>query len=202
MCAAISTIKSRFKKEDLITILNKFNLPITGTKHIMAERIVELKKSCDELSDIIEIETYGYIRCKIKDGIEISCCVCLRKGFELDMYSCKTCKEGIVCPHCIDSDDYDLCDENYNQLCPICKTSKLFSNFEKNKLKLKCNLIKEIADTKDISVSSICDIIKKCHLENPIDETQLFKSTYTLTRQLGNKLNITSDQALLLIYKI
>lgn len=198
MCAAITTIKSRFKKDELITILNKFNLPITGTKHIMAERIFELKQTCEELCEIVEIETFGYLRSKIKNGLELTCCVCLRKGFELDMYSCKTCKEGIVCPHCIDNIEYNICDKNYNELCPICKNSKLFSNYEKNKLRLKCNLIKEISQINSISITTVCDIIRNAKFENSYDETEPFKASLKFSKFLCDKLNITIEQSLIL----
>lgn len=199
MCAAISTISSRFKKEELIILLNKFDLPINGTKYVLSERIHMLKKSMDDLKEILELEQFGYLRCKIKDGIEIKCCICLRKGYELDMYSCKTCKEGILCPDCIENDEYELVDDNYNQLCPICKTSKLFSNYEKNKIKEKCNLMKEISETSGMSMTSLCDIIKKIKLDNPNDEKEPIKSLYKLEKALCNKLNITFQQSIILI---
>jgi hypothetical protein len=129
MSSSISTIKSGFKKEELIVILNKFNLSITGTKQNMAERIFELKKTFTDLSEIIEIDKYGYLRSKCPNNEEeILCCICSRKGFEIDMYSCRTCKEGILCTVCMDNDNYEVYDDDYNLLCPICKTSKLYSN--------------------------------------------------------------------------
>ena len=196
MSAAISTISSRFKKEELITILNKFDLPVNGTKYVLSERIHALKKTIDELKEILELEQFGYFRCH--EGVELLCCICLRKGYELDMYSCKTCKEAIVCPACMNNDNYDLCDDNYNQLCPICKKSPLFDNYEKFKIKEKCNLIKEISETSGMSITTICDIIKKVKIDNPYDETEPFKSGFKLARALCDKLNITFQQSSIL----
>jgi len=196
MCAAISTISSRFKKEELITILSKFELPIIGTKYVLSERIHTLKKTIDELKEILELEQFGYFRCH--EGDELLCCICLRKGYELDMYSCKTCKEAIVCPACIYNDNYELCDDNYNPLCPICKKSPLFDNYEKFKIKEKCNLMKEISETSGMSITTISDIIKKVKIDNPYDEKEGFKSSYKLRKILCNNLNITFQQSCIL----
>ena len=131
MSASIKQIQ-RFNKPHLVTLADYFHLHKDGTKQIIAERIFELNKPYDELCDIVENEKTG-----------ILCCICLNKGQELEMYSCKTCKEGVLCENCTNNELFDNYDDNFNNLCPICKVSPLYSNSEKNRLKIKCDFIKQ-----------------------------------------------------------
>jgi hypothetical protein len=114
----------------------------------------------------------------------------------MDMYSCKSCKEGIVCPACMDNLNYELYDENFNNLCPICKTFKLNSNYTKQCLKEKCNLIKEISETKGILLTDLLNIINKVKKEIPGDS---FENDFKKQTQLCNELNIEYNQAFILL---
>lgn len=162
MFASINSIKNRFNKKELFILLNAFNLSKDGTKQIIAERIFGLNKTFNELRDIIDDETNG-----------ILCCICLNKGNELDMYTCKTCKEGIVCNNCINNDLFDNYDEKLNELCPICKISPMYSNYTKNQLKIKCDFIKTLTETNNISISEFYKIIQT------IKEEQMFEQSIT-----------------------
>ena len=159
MLASINQIKTRFNKKQLFILLDASFLPKDGTKQILAERIFELKKTYEELCDIIDDETNGVL-----------CCICLNKGQELDMYSCKTCKEGIVCQNCITNESFNNYDDKFNELCPICKVSPMYSNYEKTELKIKCDAIKEFSEKNNISISELCKIIKTIKEEQLLEE--------------------------------
>lgn len=161
MFASVNQIKNRFNKKELISILNASLLPKDGMKQILAERIFELKKTYRELCDIADDETNG-----------ILCCVCFNKRKELYMYGCRTCKEGIICETCIDNDSYGIYDDEHNNLCPICKISRMYSVYDKNTLTRQCNYIKQFSETNKISVSELCKII------TTIKEEQLYEQTY------------------------
>jgi len=144
MIATINSIKTRFNKKQLFILADYFHLPKNGTKEIIAEKIFECKKTYDDLYDIVDNETNGLL-----------CCICLNKENQMNMYSCKTCKEGIVCDNCIDND----VDDDLNNLCPICKVSPIYSNYKKNQLKIKCDRIKNFSETNNISITKLCEII-------------------------------------------
>ena len=169
MFASVNQIKNRFNKKELISILNASLLPKDGTKQILAERIFELKKTYQELCDIVDDETNG-----------ISCSVCYNKCNESYMYSCRTCKEGIACETCIDNDSYSIYDDEHNILCPICKVSRMYSVSAKNRLTLKCNFIKQFSETNKISASELCKII------TTIKEEQLYEQTCKIIRARGD----------------
>jgi hypothetical protein len=120
MIAQFKLIKNLFTKKDLFILADYFHLSKDGTKEIIAKKIFECKKTHEELCYIIDNETHGLL-----------CCVCLNKKNQIHMFSCKTCKEGIVCDICIDNDVDDV----INYLCPICKVSPIYSNYENEKWK-------------------------------------------------------------------
>jgi len=159
MFASINQIK-RFNKKELCILSDASLLPKDGTKQIIAERIFELKKTYEELCDIVDDETNGSL-----------CCICLKKCHYFHMYTCKTCKEATMCENCISNELYGNYDDNGKPLCPICKVSPMYSNAKKHQLKEKCDCIKQFSETHKISINELCKII------TTIKEEQLYEQT-------------------------
>ena len=156
MIASINSIKNRFNKKQLFILADYFHLSKDGTKEIISEKIFECNKTYNELCDIVDNEKNGLL-----------CCVCLNKENQMHMYSCKTCKEGIVCDNCIDND----VDDDINYLCPICKVSPIYSNYKKEQLKNKCELIKKFSEKNNISITKLFEIISITKKEQFIGDT-------------------------------